>query len=424
MSVAAPQSVELVRFRPFGSNELAHAVLQAATLDESNPWSAMQSRLDRSHGPYSGSLAEHLTALGMPTVDVIMGVDALVGAWEREFGPLPRGLPREMAYAQAAIERFGPAYITDHNFRVISRDFVARARRILPSVRIIGSVGTAKRLHLGLNCDALTTPYSDLAKQYQAMGMRKVAVIHHSFDPLVLDDLAGEPSADGTTMQPRAVFVGTIGAAGLERRTRLIAKLLDEDLLEAWIREQTSQDPKDPTSARVVSRLPAHALRRIHQATGMATGGTERRLSRGLRQDDVPRHDRLTTPVSSRHPDRCHEPVFGLEMFKTLRRSPVVVHHGLDNVGDNAGALRLFEATGVGATLLADDSAGLRGLFSAGTEIVTYRSPEECAGLIRELLQDRAATAAIGLAGQARTLRSHSSRARAQEWFAFLRDPG
>jgi hypothetical protein len=412
---------QVVRFRPYGSEELAEQVVRSHQLDPLAPWSSLQERLDRAHGPYSGPLAEHLTASGVPTVDAIMGVGALVDAWEIEFGPLESGAPRDIAYALAVVRRFRPEFIADHNFRVISPEFIESVRRFLPGTRFIGSVGTAKRLHLGLWCDTVTTPYVDLAQFFRSFGHSDVHLIHHSFDPSVLTDLDAMVDRGQTADRFPVAFAGTVGAVGLELRTALIRQLLEEGLVEAWIREQEAPTQASTVDTEILSRLPPRLLGSLHRRTRRFSGPIDRRATRELTIGSAQPRDSAVPSLGSRFPDRCHEPVFGLEMFRTLAESRIVVHHGLNNVGSSAGALRLFEATGVGATLLTDDSSGLHDLFATGSEIVTYRSPVECVRLIKELQQDGTRTAAIGLAGQRRTLSSHTTEHRAAEWAHLFR---
>lgn len=415
-SGARDDQCHVVRFRPYGSTELAQTIVDSAEPDPERPWTSLQSLLDRAHGPYSGPFADHLTGRGVPTIEVIMGVDALIDAWELEFGAIGEGVPRAVGYALAAIERFRPEVVIDHNFRVTSPDFVATLRRRSPGVRVIGSVGTAKRLHLGLLCDAIATPYPHLAALYRSAGVRRVRVVHHSFDPTVLTDLAS-PTATGVPVTDRAaVFAGSVGAPGLGRRTRLVRSLLDAGLLEAWLREQST----DPSRSRMPDRLLARAhprmLRSIYLATGRLGGALELGLARRLVNSEVRPQDPSGASILNDFPDLCHPPVFGLDMYRVLAGAPIVLHHGLDNIGANAGALRLFEATGVGAPLLTDASTGLSSLFEVGEEVLAYRTPQECAGLLRDLRDDPATAGRIGAAGQRRTLRDHSTGARSIEW--------
>jgi spore maturation protein CgeB len=82
--------------------------------------------------------------------------------------------------------------------------------------------------------------------------------------------------------------------------------------------------------------------------------------------------------------------------------------------------MRLFEATGVGAMLLTDRKDNLHELFEIGKEVVTYSSKEEAAELVRHYLDHPQEAEKIAKAGQARTLREHTYKARMVELTSIL----
>lgn len=113
---------------------------------------------------------------------------------------------------------------------------------------------------------------------------------------------------------------------------------------------------------------------------------------------------RTDSPIRRRH----HGEVWGLDMFSILRRSFITINRHADVAENNANNMRLFEATGCGALLITDYKDNLHELFEIGKEVVVYRSPEECAALIRYYLDNSDEAAAIAKAGQTRTLTCHT----------------
>jgi len=94
-------------------------------------------------------------------------------------------------------------------------------------------------------------------------------------------------------------------------------------------------------------------------------------------------------------------------MYHVLNCSRITLnHHG--DVLPYANNMRLFEATGVGTLLLTDWKENLGEMFDPGKEVVAYRTPEECAELIRYYLAHDDERQAIARAGQGRTLREHT----------------
>src|SRR5438132_6009097 len=106
--------------------------------------------------------------------------------------------------------------------------------------------------------------------------------------------------------------------------------------------------------------------------------------------------------------------VWGRDMYHVLDCSRITLnHHG--DVLPYANNMRLFEATGVGTLLLTDWKNNLGEMFVPGKEVLAYRTPEECAELIRYYLTHDEERQAVARAGQARTLRDHTYYQRMQE---------
>jgi len=111
---------------------------------------------------------------------------------------------------------------------------------------------------------------------------------------------------------------------------------------------------------------------------------------------------------------------WGLEMYRILCRSQITLnHHG--DIAPYANNCRLYEATGVGSLLITDWKANLHEMFEPGKEVVAYRTPEECAELIRYYLENDKERETIARAGQQRTLREHTYYQRMKELVDILR---
>jgi spore maturation protein CgeB len=103
---------------------------------------------------------------------------------------------------------------------------------------------------------------------------------------------------------------------------------------------------------------------------------------------------------------------WGRDMYEVLGRSTLTVNNHARIAGTAANNLRLFEATGMGALLVTEAHSNLGDLFDVGHEVVTYRSPQDCADVVRYYLDHPQEASAIALAGQQRTVQDHTWRAR------------
>lgn len=106
--------------------------------------------------------------------------------------------------------------------------------------------------------------------------------------------------------------------------------------------------------------------------------------------------------------NRYHGEAWGLDMFGILRRSKMTVNCNIDFGLPEVGNMRLYEGTGCGALMITDHGLQLDELFEKDVEIVTYKSPEECLGLVRYYLAHPDEAAEIAKRGQERTLKDHT----------------
>ncbi len=106
---------------------------------------------------------------------------------------------------------------------------------------------------------------------------------------------------------------------------------------------------------------------------------------------------------------------WGRSMYEVLAESKIVINrHGPIAQGYSVN-YRMFEATGMGALLLTEESLNIAELFEPNREILTYSSVEDLAEKIDFALANPDALRSIAKAGQQKTLGTHTfaNRARA-----------
>ncbi|MEI6048931.1 MAG: glycosyltransferase [Bacteroidota bacterium] len=102
------------------------------------------------------------------------------------------------------------------------------------------------------------------------------------------------------------------------------------------------------------------------------------------------------------------QPVFGIDMYKLFSDSKIVLNIHIGVAGNYAGNMRLFEVTGVGSCILTDNKKNLSDLFVPGKEVVAYDNMEDCIEKAKWLLDNEDERKKIALAGQQKTLISHT----------------
>lgn len=110
-----------------------------------------------------------------------------------------------------------------------------------------------------------------------------------------------------------------------------------------------------------------------------------------------------------------HGSLWGLEMFRFLRKSRISLNVQIDIGGNQAGNMRLFECTGVGGFLLTDHHPNISQYFEPGREIETYRTTSELMEKITYYLENPKEREVIAQRGQQRCLANYSMELRAEE---------
>jgi spore maturation protein CgeB len=101
---------------------------------------------------------------------------------------------------------------------------------------------------------------------------------------------------------------------------------------------------------------------------------------------------------------------WGLDLYRTLARSEIVINiHGPVAAG-YANNMRLYEATGCGALLITESAPNLGDLFEVGQEVVSYDGPDDLMDKLRHYLEHGDERLAMAAAGQHRTMRDHGYR--------------
>lgn len=125
-------------------------------------------------------------------------------------------------------------------------------------------------------------------------------------------------------------------------------------------------------------------------------------------------------PESSPIKKTFHGPAFGLEMYKILAQTKIVINRHISAAENNANNMRLFESTGMGAMLITDAKKNLAQLFKVDEEVVAYNNIDDLIKKIKYYLKDEKERRRIAAAGQKRTLTEHSYANRMKELVGIL----
>jgi len=343
-----------------------------------------------------------LTKLNYETTDIIANAEFLQKSWASENAVNFDENDWLFEIAAAQIKQFRPDVLLVADYSTFTADFLKNLKRECPSIYLVlGWCGAPyndssvfREWDVALSC------VPEMVADFRAKGIRSHHV-NHAFAPRILNriNLKSEPDVDFG-------FVGSIVRQNqfhIERE-RLLLELVESTNLRIW---SELKRPSFKQRRNVFARRKAHGI--VHKARG--AGVSEQLLNtlpvvrKIARWKSPPNFEQY---VDERIARQTRSPLFGIEMFQQLLDTRVVFNNHIDISPVSASNMRLFETTGVGACLLTDWKENLSELFEPDTEVLTYRSAEECVEKVKYILEHEDERRAIAAAGQLRTLREHT----------------
>jgi hypothetical protein len=120
--------------------------------------------------------------------------------------------------------------------------------------------------------------------------------------------------------------------------------------------------------------------------------------------------------------ENFHGEVWGEDMFKVLNSFKISINCHAEIAGDYAVNNRMFETTGAKTLLVTDHQKYLNKYFEPDTEVITYKSKEECLEKIQYLLSHPDELNAITLAGYKKTLENYTVKHFSEKYAAIIEE--
>jgi spore maturation protein CgeB len=347
----AARNASLFGVADFYSRNFAELGHPAAEVHVNNPW--LQAAWARDHG-MATEAAEPPGAVGRKAPPawlqrVVMPFKPILRPLARKIGLSPRLDTSAENILLAQIEEFRPDLVLNQDVFNVDTCLVRRIKDIGNPV-MVGQLGLLPpRGEDWTVYDLMISQLPSVVRSFRVLGVRS-EVSHLAFEPAILDALPAAPAADIDVS-----FVGTVSADHRQRIALLLA-VAERYNLKLW--------------------------------------------------GNLPQALPTSSPLH-----RCFQgEVWGADMYQVLQRSRITLNSHIDLAGREAGNMRLFEATGVGAFLLTDFKENLDTLFVPDREVGVWRSTDDCCAAIGRYLDDDKGRAEIAQAGQARTMAQHTYR--------------
>jgi spore maturation protein CgeB len=347
--------------------------------------------------------------LGIKTSCIITNATFLQEKWRDEHG-LKSKNNKILVYEQ--VKLFKPEVLWIEDFDFINKDWLDLVRNSVPSIRIIISSHCApydlKMLNDLRNLDFIFTCTPGFRSDMEKHGI-KAFLIYHAFNPDILDTIDDE----NPFPENNFVFSGSLymGSGYHDMRIGLI-----EDILNANVDLKLYGNLDKGYKIKAKQSI-YHAAKLLNFIGLGKLAVKSSLLNKYMKYADTPIRN-----YSERLIDSMQPPVFGFDMYKLLRKSKMILNMHGKAANEYAGNVRLFEATGLGSCLVTDNKNNLSELFDVNNEIVVYNNSQDCIEKVQWLLNNEEERIRIAKAGQARTLKSHTTAKRCKLMIDIIND--
>ena len=334
--------------------------------------------------------SHYMTALGNEAIDILYDFEHLQKTWAQENNISCHDTHWREEIFLKQVEFYKPDILYLHDTHVLPPDVRAQLKSRFPFLKLVAVYrGTPLTYPVFSDVDVVFAGIP-LIYDYYKKKVLKTHLLYHSFDESLYPLLETVPANPGEEKQYEFTFVGSSGYGfGSFQHTRYwsLRELLERTEIRVWLDERTEKTP-------------------LYREA-------EKTFPKGF----VP-----MKPLRELYPGRCHENVFGLDMYRILYRSKITFNCHTDTAIDNVGNMRLFEAAGVGACLLTDTGWNLPDLFEAEKEVITYTSMEECLEKLAWLMEHDEERKRIAQNGRKRILKDHTLEKRCEEMHQVLKN--
>lgn len=342
-------------------------------------------------GPYTNMFNK----LGIKASCIISNANFLQEKWRSEKGFKSRN-NRRLVYEQ--VKMFKPEVLWLENLGYINELWVDFIRNSVSSIRLILASYCApynsQILKILKKLDFVITCTPGFKSELEKHGI-KVFLVYHGFNPGILEKINEADRFPESSF----IFSGSLhmGSGYHDKRIELI-----EDILKANIDLKIYGNLEKKYKIRAKQSF-YYTIKLLNfLKLGKFIHNTPL-LNKHLEYAATP-----ITNYSRRLGKAVKPPLFGVDMFKLLRKSKIILNIHGKIANEYAGNMRLFEATGVGSCLITDNKKNLNELFDTNNEIVVYNKSEDCIEKVKWLLENEEERRKIAKSGQLRTLKSHT----------------
>jgi spore maturation protein CgeB len=350
---------------------------------------------------WSDYFQTHFSGMGIEAFEIIHNANSLQKAWAEEFG-----YDKSSNLIVAQLKYYKPDVVFFQDSISFNADFYNEIRKAVPSVKImLGHCCTPfsiENIKAFSKLDTLLTCSPHFLHKFESFGLNTL-LFYHAFEESLLQKI----NVNNNYPETDVLFIGSF----IQNKEFHDARLLFiEEMLNEGIPLTIYTSLPSETRLHLYGKQMAYVGVKILKRVGLGDFMlTLPGLKKMVTLNEIPKKQHFSKKFLE-----CviNETLYGFDMLKLLAKSKIGfnVHGG--GAGDYAANARLFEVTGVGSLLLTEHMRNIHDLFVPDEEIITYKSVKECVNKAKWLSDNPVECRKIALAGQKRTLESHSIKNR------------
>ncbi len=311
------------------------------------------------------ALAKQLEFMGHEVKIILVNVEPIQRAWANENGFDFNSKDWQYTIPFEQVKRFTPDIMWIGSMFNYFGDYLGQLKPYCEKIFAWTACPMPKTLDLSY-IDCMLTSHANYQSYFKKLG-KDAEILLPSFNEEILPALSNE------SRNIDCSFIGGLSWAHIER-IKTIEKLAKQTPIQVW-----SEYPK--------------------------------LISRGIIEPKFWKAYLSLKSIKS----KIQPSVWGMDMYRTLAMSKITINVHAEVASGLAGNMRMFEATGMGALLITEDAPNIGELYEPGKEVITYKSIEDLVDIINYYIEHPQERELISQAGQAKTLKDHSTIKRSKE---------
>lgn len=394
------KNFHIVRISPLVNITLRHQI-DADPANQNLSYEQMSQRIFSQHYNYGDSFRHVMQSLGNRCEELLFDSLLLQKKWVEEHGlNIDFNLHWQLKVIVAQLKELNPDFVYIQSFhRITPQDIMAFKDEYPNLKKIIVHNGFPGKVD-GFTSDTLILSGLPLIDEMFKKEGATSHLLYHGFDTRILDSMNSQ-----TQYSVPFSFIGSSGYGhGLGHKVRYweLLKLAEHTPIQLWLDDQDVYSDTQPDNNPFAARP----------------------LKERFYQFDDTDWDSYPLPIAPLRylvaAQKCNPPLYGMAFFQGLYNSLMTYHRHGDI--SEVGAMRLFQATGVGSCLITDSGSNMKDLFEPDKEVVTYSSLAECVEKVNYLAEHPEEARQIALNGQKRTRQQHTAKARYEQVHHILQD--